>query len=73
MNERLRDVMGGTFGVPASDIPVEAALGEYGPWDSVGHLDLMLAVEQEFGVQIPSETMLQLTTSQAIESYLNSR
>ena len=39
-------------------------------WDSLHHIELMLAIEMEFGVQISSEAMPALLSVDAIEEYL---
>ena len=39
-------------------------------WDSLRHMELMLALELEFGVQITSEAMTALLSLDAIDAYL---
>lgn len=40
-------------------------------WDSVHHLELMLAIEEQFGVTMTAEEMTRLTSLDAIERYLS--
>jgi len=68
--ERIRRVIASTFGVPVTQVPDNAAAGEFPLWTSLGHLDLMMAVELEFDVTIPSDVMLKLLSLNAIEKYL---
>ncbi|MFO0944465.1 MAG: acyl carrier protein [Planctomycetota bacterium] len=71
--ERVKQIMAQTFGVPFAEIPDDAAIEEYPAWTSLGHLELMMALEMEFGVSIPASTMLELLTLDAIVDYLGSQ
>jgi acyl carrier protein len=62
--------MGTVFRVDPQAIPDDARSEQLPGWDSLRHLELMLALESEFGVRIPSETMLDLTTLPAIERFV---
>jgi len=70
MRDRLRAVAAEVFGVPAAEIPEGATNQEIPGWDSLRHLELMLAVEMEFGAQISSEAMPLLLSLEVIEEYL---
>ncbi len=70
MKEKIKSVIGKTFGLEVTGIPDDAGLGTLSKWDSLGHLELMMALEMEFGVQIPTESMLELTSIEGIEDYL---
>lgn len=53
------------------DLPAEAITEESSPrtvegWDSLGHMNLMLALEEEFGVQFSDERILELLSVGAI-------
>jgi len=53
------------------NLPTEAITEEWSPrtvegWDSLGHMNLMLALEEEFGVQFSDERILQLLSVGAI-------
>ena len=39
-------------------------------WDSLTHVDLMLALEAEFGVTIDEEKMIELTSVRAIRLFI---
>lgn len=70
MSERIKGVMAQVFGISANDIPDDAAVGKVAEWDSLRHLELMLAIEMEFHVRISTNTMLELLSLDAIENYL---
>lgn len=62
--------MAEVFQLSADQIPAEATNEDLERWDSLSHLELMLAVEMEFGVQISSEAMPLLLSLEAIEEQL---
>jgi acyl carrier protein len=70
MHDRLRRVFAETFEVDPAAIPEDASIETLDGWDSLRQLELMLALELEFGVHLPSEAMLELTSAQAIEDFL---
>lgn len=39
-------------------------------WDSLNHINLMLALEAEFGIEIPDDDVIELTTVGAIRRYV---
>jgi acyl carrier protein len=41
-------------------------------WDSLGHLAIILALESEFGVQLPTEDAVSLRSVAVIRDYLES-
>ena len=71
--EDLRSLMAGIFHMEASDIGAEAQLGELPQWDSMAHMDLMVALESRFGIEISAETISQLTSFPAIHAHIKNR
>lgn len=56
--------------VPASEITPESAREELEAWDSVQHLNLMLAVEDEFAVSLDVDALQSLTSVPRLLEYL---
>jgi acyl carrier protein len=48
--------------VPAADIGDDTSPDSVEAWSSLAHLDLILAIEEEFGVTIPDEEVGDLTS-----------
>lgn len=71
MRERLRELAGETFGVAVAEVPDDASPEVVPQWDSLNHIELMLALELEYGVQISSEVLPELLSLGAIEEYLH--
>lgn len=48
----------------------ELAFSEIPEWDSLGHVNLMVALEAEYGVSIDEDAMLELTSVRAIRAFV---
>jgi acyl carrier protein len=70
MRDRVRGVIAEVLAVDPATLPDDAAADRVEGWDSLRHLELMLALEREFGVRIPAESFLELASLPAIEDYL---
>ncbi len=72
MHTAIENVIATTLKIPRS--AVVDGLEYYGAseWDSMGHMQLMLALEAEYGVTIDDDTILELTSVKAIRSYIES-
>jgi acyl carrier protein len=55
--DRIRRVMADVLGIPAADIPDDAAPGVLEAWDSLRHMNLIAALEDEFGFRFSDDEM----------------
>jgi len=62
MDRRFRDVIEAVLAVDGSAITDTDSPRSIPQWDSVTHLQLLLALEDEFGVQFSPDEMAQLST-----------
>jgi len=62
LGQRLREVMSAVFGIDPTVIAGDASSATIAEWDSVRHLQLMLALEEEFNVQFDAEELVSLRT-----------
>lgn len=70
IRQRLREVMSAVLGVAPSGIRADASSTTISEWDSVRHLQLMLALEEEFGIQLETDELVSLTSVPLIEARL---
>ena len=68
--EQLRDAMASALNVDAGMIQPSSAYGEFAAWDSMGHIHLMVALEDTFGVRLEVEDFSKLTSVGAMLDYL---
>jgi acyl carrier protein len=55
---------------PVQEIPDDASATTLEGWDSLRHLELMLALEAEFEIRIPTAAMRDLGSVEQIDEYL---
>jgi acyl carrier protein len=60
--ERLKAILGTILSVPPETISAESNKDNIQSWDSIRHMNLILALEEEFGVVIPDEEAADLTS-----------
>ena len=59
---KLKQVIGSVLGVPADAIDESTTADTVDDWGSLAQLNLILAIEEEFGVEIPDEEAADLTS-----------
>lgn len=69
--EKLKDVMATVLGVPAESINEATSMDTVGAWDSIKQMNLVLALEEEFGISIPDEDAANITSYPLIKLVLN--
>jgi acyl carrier protein len=68
---KIKQVMSAVFEVPLETIDDDASSDNIENWDSLRHLNLILALEEEFGVSIPDEEVGNLINYKLIELVIN--
>jgi acyl carrier protein len=71
LDSRLVEAMASVFGLRESEVTPESSQENIADWDSVGHLKVILAVEDEFGVQFSTAQIPELTSAAALQSALD--
>ena len=64
--ERVQSVASDIFGIPADRITAESSPETIDNWDSMQHLNLVLAIEEKFGVQLDPEDIEQMKNIGAV-------
>lgn len=67
----LKDVMAAVLGVPSGSISEATSMDTVKAWDSIKHMNLVLALEEEFGISIPDEDAANITSYPLIKLVLN--
>jgi len=50
IDAKIREIVIGTLRIPEADYHEDLAAGDHPQWDSVGHVNLLMAVEQGFEI-----------------------
>ena len=70
LTERVRETIALTLKVPRESITASTCNDDLPAWDSLGHVNLMMALEQTFDLYIEVEDFEKLTSVTAILEYV---
>jgi len=70
LRERVKEVVARVLQLEPAAVPDDARNEQLAGWDSLSQLELMLEIEREFAVRVPTEAMLELTSVPKIEAFL---
>ena len=59
--------------VSPEDVGPETEFGDFPQWDSMGHMEVMVALEKEFGVEVTADTITELVSVPAICTYIEAK
>jgi acyl carrier protein len=71
INMKIKEVMSAVFEIPLESISDDSSYDNIENWDSLRHLNLILALEEEFEVSIPDEEVGNLLNYKLIELIIN--
>ena len=71
--EQLRDVIAQTLDIDPGTVTEDSTSENLAGWDSLGHVNLMMALEQTFDIQLEAEDLPRLVSVSAILGYLRER
>ena len=73
MLEKMKEMVADQLNVDAAEITAETSFKDDLGADSLDLFELVMALEEEFNVEIPSEDLEKLTTVGAVMDYLKSK
>jgi citrate synthase len=70
---QIEDLVGkliaGTLGISVQSVHDDLAFSDIAEWDSLNHVNLMIALEQMLNIEIGEELMVELTSVRAIRAF----
>jgi acyl carrier protein len=69
----LRDILADILEISPEEVTPELGVGTVESWDSFRHLQAILAIEGEYGVQFDPQRIAELTTVALIQSELQAK
>ena len=73
MLEKMKEMVADQLNVDAAEITAETSFKDDLGADSLDQFELVMALEEEYNVEIPSEDLEKLTTVGAVMDYLKSK
>ena len=73
MNQDIQNLVADVLQMPAAAITENVAMKDLEAWDSLKHMELVVAVEQNFQIQLTFDEILLMQSVGAIENVLRQR
>lgn len=67
---KLKQVLADVFGVDASTIDDDASVDTIAKWDSLNHLNLVLALEEQFKVSLSEDQIVEMMNYPLVKAVL---
>ena len=73
MEEKLKMIFFRLFNVPAQDFNFSLSNKNVAGWDSLKHMDLILSIEENFGIRLEADDIVKMTNVENITKILESK
>jgi citrate synthase len=70
LTNRVQETIAEALQVPISKVTSDLAFGEIKEWDSMGHMGVMMLLEERYGISIDAVIIAELTSITAICEYI---
>ena len=70
LSARVQALVAEALQAPSDLVIPELAFGDLPQWDSLGHMEIMLRLEEQFGVAVDADTIARLVSIEEICRYL---
>ena len=66
----VQHTLAAALNVDVSEITADTQFGDLPQWDSMGHMEVLVALEKEFGVEVTADTITNLISVPAICQFI---
>ena len=70
ITDQVQTLLAEAIQVPVELVTPDLAFGDLPQWDSLGHMEVMMRLEEKFGVEISADTIAELISITEICKYL---
>lgn len=67
---RLRTLVAGILRLPPEAVTAETAMATTDSWDSLRHMELIVAIEETFGIELDGDEIASMRSVAAVEAVL---
>ena len=71
MEEKIKNVMSIVLEVPAEEIKEDSSFRNLENWDSLNHMKLIAALEEEFNIQLNEQDIIEMQSFKLIRHILS--
>lgn len=73
MREQIVELMASVFGVDSSEVAGGVVFGKFAKWDSLRHMTLVVALEEEFGIIFDEDEITDMLSLDLIVEIVTSK
>lgn len=73
MEEKLKKVFVSVFGISEKSITDDTSIETLENWDSLSHMNLIVALEESFSVEFEEDEFVSMTSFRAIKEIIGSK
>lgn len=73
MDTALNTLIAGALKIPAASITPETSIDSTPAWDSLAHMDLVVTIEEHYGIQLLPDEMVAMRSVGQIASLLRAK
>jgi citrate synthase len=70
MSPPIEELIASTLNVPIAQVTPDSDMSTLQNWDSLGHINLVLAIEETYGVVVDEDAVVELTSVRAIRDFV---
>ena len=73
LEDRIKNIISAVFEIPEEQIKNDSSPDTIGSWDSLRHMNLIVALEDEFKVELTDDEILDMMNYKSIESIITGK
>jgi citrate synthase len=70
MPPAIEALIASTLNVPVEQVTEDSDMSTLQNWDSLGHINLVLAIEEAYGVVVDEDAVVEITSVRAIREFV---
>ena len=70
LNSQIQSILAEAFQIAPEMVTPDLEFGDIPEWDSLGHMEVMMQLEEEFGIEISAETIADLISIPKISEHI---
>ncbi|MEJ2757256.1 MAG: acyl carrier protein [Anaerolineales bacterium] len=70
LSEKVQQTLAVALRVDLAEVGPETQFGDLPQWDSMGHMEVLVALEKAYGVEVSADTITELVSIPAICQYI---
>lgn len=71
--EKVRKIIAETFKIKESEITPQTNMKDIDSWDSLTHMELIVSLEDELGIEFTSDEIMEMTDVEKIEKIVGEK